>query len=265
MRPSEMTGRHPRTGHESDRRARPVVGITTYVTAAKWSYWDREAALIPADYVQAVERAGGRPLLVPPSEEGIEETLDAVDALIFSGGADLDPELYGQEPHPQTLGVRGERDSAELALLTAALERDMPVLAICRGSQVLNVARGGDLVQHLPDVVGDEKHKHTPGTFADHDVTVEGGTRLASLLGDRSPVKSHHHQGFGRLGDGLQVTAHAEDGTIEAVEATDRRFALGVLWHPEAGEGMKLFEALVDEAASYRKQGGVESGPARSS
>ena len=245
--------------------ARPVIGITTYVTAASWSYWNRDAALIPADYVEAVERAGGRPLLVPPSEEAIEETLDALDALIFSGGADLDPELYGQEPHPETAGVRGDRDRAELALLTAALERDMPVLAICRGSQILNVARGGDLLQHLPDVVGDEKHKHTPGTFADHDVTVERGTRLASLLGDRAPVKSHHHQGFGRLGDGLQVTAHAEDGTIEAVEATDRRFTLGVLWHPEAGEDMKLFEALVDQAASYRKQGGVESGLARSS
>ena len=260
-----MTGRDARTGHEHARRTRPVVGITTYVTPAKWSYWDREAALIPADYVQAVERAGGRPLLVPPSEAGIDETLDALDALIFSGGSDLDPDLYDQEPHPQTLGVRRERDRAELALLVAALERDMPVLAICRGSQVLNVARGGDLLQHLPDLVGDEKHKHTPGTFADHDVTVEPGTRLASVLGDHAPVKSHHHQGLGRLGDGLKMTAHAEDGTIEAVEATDRRFALGVLWHPEAGEDMKLFEALVEEAASYREQGGVESGLARSS
>ena len=234
--------------------AKPVVGITTYVTPARWSYWDREAALIPADYVRAVERAGGRPLLVPPSEEGIEETLEALDGLIFSGGSDLDPDFYGQEPHPQTFGVREARDRAELALLSAALERDMPVLAICRGSQVLNVARGGDLVQHLPDVVGDEKHKHTPGTFADHDVRVEPGTRLASLVGDRAPVKSHHHQGFGRLGDRLEATAQAEDGTIEAVEATDRRFAVGVLWHPEAGEDMKLFEALVDEAARYRDE-----------
>lgn len=242
---------------------KPVVGITTYVTPAKWSYWNREAALIPAEYVQAVERAGGRPLLVPPSEEGIDETLDALDGLIFSGGTDLDPDLYGQEPHPETYGVRPARDHAELALLTAALERDMPVLAICRGSQVLNIARGGDLVQHLPDVVGDEKHKHTPGTFADHDVTVEAQTLLGSLLGEHAPVKSHHHQGFGRLGDGLQATARAEDGTIEAVEATDRRFAVGVLWHPEAGEDMKLFEALVEEAAQYAKRSGVESGVAR--
>jgi putative glutamine amidotransferase len=253
------------SGSGSSSGRRPVVGITTYVTAARWSYWEREAALIPADYVQAVERAGGRPLLVPPSEDGIDETLAALDGLVFSGGSDLDPDLYGQEPHPETLGVREERDCAELALLTAALERDLPVLAICRGSQVLNVARGGDLVQHLPDVVGDEKHKHTPGTFADHDVTVEPGTRLESLLGDHAPVKSHHHQGLGRLGDGLRVTARAEDGTIEAVEAADRRFALGVLWHPEAGEDMKLFEALVEEAARYREQSGVESGLARSS
>ena len=234
--------------------ARPVVGITTYVTSAKWGYWDTEAALVPADYVRAVERAGGRPLLVPPSTDGVDETLGAVDALIFSGGSDLGPELYGQDPHPETFGVHEERDRAELTLLEAALDRDMPVLAICRGSQVLNVACGGDLVQHLPDVVGDEKHKHTPGTFADHNVTLEKGTKLASVLGDRAPVKSHHHQGFGRVGEGLRVAAHAEDGTVEAVEDPSHRFALGVLWHPEAGEDMKLFEGLVEAAAGYRAE-----------
>jgi len=232
--------------------ARPVVGITTYVVPAKWGYWDLEAALVPADYVYAVEQAGGRALLVPPSSNGLDETLDAVDGLIFSGGSDLDPELYGQDSHPETSGVVEERDRAELALLQAALARDMPVLAICRGSQVLNVARGGDLVQHLPEVVGDEKHKHTPGTFADHDVTVEEGSRLAGLLGDRTPVKSHHHQGFGRVGEGLRVVARAEDGTVEAVEDPSHRFALGVLWHPEAGEDLKLFEELVREANDYR-------------
>ncbi len=234
--------------------AKPVVGITTYVTPAKWSYWDIEAALVPAAYVEAVERAGGRPVLIPPSEEAVEETLDSVDGLIFSGGADIDPDLYGQEPHPETRGVHPERDRGELALLEGALARDMPVLAICRGSQVLNIARGGDLVQHLPDVVGDEKHKHTPGTFGDHDVTLEEGTRLAELLGGHAPVKSHHHQGFGRIGEGLRVAAHAEDGTVEAVEATDRRFAFGVLWHPEAGEDLKLFTELVNQAAAYRLQ-----------
>lgn len=228
-----------------------MIGITTYVTRAQWSYWDEEAVLVPAAYVQALERAGGRPVLIPPSEHGIEETLDAVDGLIFSGGSDLDPDLYDQEPHDETFGVVPERDRAELALLEAAFARDLPVLAVCRGSQVLNVARGGDLVQHLPDLVGDEKHKHTPGTFADHDVTLQPGTRLASLLGDHAPVKSHHHQGFGRVGDGLRVAAHAEDGTIEAVEDPSRRFALGVLWHPEAGEDLKLFEELVDAAREY--------------
>ena len=228
-----------------------MIGITTYVTRAQWSYWDEEAVLVPAAYVQALERAGGRPVLIPPSEHGIEETLDAVDGLIFSGGSDLDPDLYDQEPHDETFGVVPERDRAELALLEAAFARDLPVLAVCRGSQVLNVARGGDLVQHLPDLVGDEKHKHTPGTFADHDITLQPGTRLASLLGDHAPVKSHHHQGFGRVGDGLRVAAHAEDGTIEAVEDPSRRFALGVLWHPEAGEDLKLFEELVDAAREY--------------
>jgi gamma-glutamyl-gamma-aminobutyrate hydrolase PuuD len=232
--------------------ARPVIGITTYLTHARWSYWDVEAALVPAAYVRAVERAGGRPLLVPPNENAVDETLDALDGLLFSGGSDLDPELYDQEPHDATTGVVPERDRGELALLEAALARDMPVLAVCRGSQVLNVARGGDLVQHLPDVVGDEKHKHTPGTFGDHDVTLEPGSRLAELLGDRAPVKSHHHQGFGRVGEGLRVAAHAEDGTIEAVEDPSHRFALGVLWHPEAGEDMKLFEELVREAHDYR-------------
>ena len=232
--------------------ARPVIGITTYVTQAKWSNWELEAALVPADYVRAVEQAGGRALLVPPSHDGVEETLESLDGLIFSGGSDLDPELYGQEAHAETSDVMRNRDTAELALLEAALERDMPVLAICRGSQVMNVARGGDLVQHLPDEVGDEKHKHTPGTFADHDVSVEDGSRLASVLGERAPVKSHHHQGFGKVGEGLRVVAHAEDGTIEAVEDPTRRFALGVLWHPEAGEDARLFEELVREAGQYR-------------
>ena len=234
--------------------ARPLVGITTYLTPAQFGAWDTEAALVPGEYVRAVERAGGRPLLVPPSEHGVDETLDAIDGLVFSGGSDLDPQLYGQDPHPETYGVVAERDRAELALLGAALERDVPVLAICRGSQVLNVALGGDLVQHLPDLVGHEEHKHTPGEFADHDVVVEEGTRLGELLGDRAPVKSHHHQGLGRLGAGLRASAHADDGAVEAVEDPARRFALGVLWHPEAGEDLKLFEALVEEAARYREE-----------
>ena len=232
----------------------PVIGITSYAEQARWGVWDAPAALIPMAYVRAVERAGGRPLLVPPSEEAIDETLDALDGLLFSGGADLDPELYGAVAHPETNGVRPERDRAEIALLQAALERDMPVLAVCRGSQVFNVARGGDLVQHLPEVVGDEKHKHTPGVFADHDVDVKADSRLGRLLGERTPVKSHHHQGYGRLGEGLVESARAEDGTIEAFEDPSQRFALGVLWHPEEGKDFRLFEQLVDEARRYRAE-----------
>jgi putative glutamine amidotransferase len=233
--------------------SRPVVGITTYVTAAKWGYWEQDAALVPAQYVEAVERAGGRALLVPPSTDGIQETIDAVDGLIFSGGSDLGPDSYGQDAHPETKGVVPKRDDGELALLSAALERDMPVLAICRGSQVLNVALGGDLVQHLPEVVGDEKHKHTPGVFADHDVDLVSGTRVQQILGDHAPVKSHHHQGYGKLGAGLREAARADDGTIEALEDPSQRFALGVLWHPEAGEDFALFEALVEEARAYHE------------
>jgi gamma-glutamyl-gamma-aminobutyrate hydrolase PuuD len=242
---------------------KPVIGITTYLTDARFGDWELETALVPASYVKAIERAGGRPVLVPPSEDAVEETLDALDGLVFSGGSDLDPESYGQGSHPETRDVQPERDRAELALLEAALARDFPVLAVCRGSQVLNVALGGDLVQHLPEVVGDERHKHTPGAFADHDVSLEPGTRLSKLLGERAPVKSHHHQGFGRLGSGLRQAARADDGTIEAVEEPSKRFALGVLWHPEEGEDQRLFTALVEEARAYRA--GVETGAARSS
>jgi putative glutamine amidotransferase len=233
---------------------KPIIGITSYAEQARWGVWDAPAALIPMAYVNAVERAGGRPLLVPPSENAIEETLDALDGLLLSGGADLDPEVYGAEAHPETDEVRPERDRAELALLEAALARDMPVLAVCRGSQVFNVARGGDLVQHLPDVIGDERHKHTPGVFADHDVDLLAGTRVQSVLGDRAPVKSHHHQGYGRLGEGLVEAARSDDGTVEAIEDPSNRFAVGVLWHPEEGEDFKLFEALVEEARRYRTE-----------
>jgi putative glutamine amidotransferase len=233
--------------------ARPLIGITTYAEPnVRWGVWELPAALIPLAYVRAIESAGGRPLLVPPSEDGVEETLDALDGLLFSGGSDLDPELYGQEAHAETNGVRADRDRGELALLNAALERDLPVLAVCRGSQVLNVARGGDLVQHLPEIVGHERHKHTPGVFADHEVDVKPDSRVGALLGDRAPVKSHHHQGFGRLGEGLVEAAWAEDGTLEALEDPTKRFAVGVLWHPEAGEDRALFEELVAQAQAYR-------------
>ena len=233
-----------------------MIGITTYAEEATWGPWTEPAAFVPLAYVRAVERAGGRPLLVPPVAGGVEETLDVLDAIIFSGGGDLDPETYGAEAHPETNQVSSERDNAELALLEAALTRDLPVFAVCRGSQVLNVARGGDLVQHLPEIVGHDRHRHEHGAMADHSVRVEADSRLGSILGDRAPVKSSHHQGFGRIGEGLRESAWAEDGTIEAVEDPSHRFALGVLWHPEEGEDYALFAALVEEAAVYRASRG---------
>jgi len=230
----------------------PIIGITTYAEKATWGGWTEPAAFAPLAYVRAVEVAGGRPLLVPPNEEAIEETLDALHGVIFSGGGDVDPSTYGADPHPETGELNPARDHAELALLEAALARDMPVLAVCRGSQVLNVARGGDLVQHLPEEVGHDRHRHQEPIMADHEVTLKTGSKLGAILGERAPVKSSHHQGFGRLGKGLRETAWAEDGTVEALEDPSHRFALGVLWHPEEGEDFTLFSALVEEASAYR-------------
>jgi putative glutamine amidotransferase len=236
---------------------RPLIGITSYepeeVHAGVWFF---SAALIPSTYVSAIAQAGGRPVILPPLDDGVEETLDALDGLLFSGGEDLDPDHYGAERHPETKGVHEARDRAELILLAAALERDMPVLAVCRGSQIMNVALGGDLVQHVPELVGHEEHRHTPGTFADHDVRVDPASRLGRVLGDHAPVKSHHHQGFGRLGEGLREAAWADDGLVEGLEDPDRRFALGVLWHPEEGDDDALFTALVTEARRYRDERG---------
>ena len=233
--------------------ARPLIGITSYAEEIRWGVWTEEAALVPLAYVRAVERAGGRALVVPPSEDGLEETLHALDGVIFSGGGDLDPGLYDAEPHPETDEPRAARDAAELRMLETALEHDMPVLAICRGSQVLNVARGGDLVQHLPEEVGHDRHRHEPGSFSDHDVTVAADSRLGALLGERAPVKSHHHQAYGRIGERLREVAWAEDGVVEGLEDPEKRFAVGVLWHPEEGEDFALFKALVEEAGRYRE------------
>jgi putative glutamine amidotransferase len=242
------------SGYRASVISRPVIGITTYAQEASWGVWKLPTALIPLDYVEAVERAGGRPLLVPPSEDGVEETLDALDAVVFSGGADVAPAAYGADPHPETDTPQERRDAAELALLRAALERDMPTLAICRGFQLMNVARGGDLVQHLPEALGHEDHRQVPGTFSEHSVAVKEGSRLASIVGESPAVTSHHHQSVGRLGEGLVETAWAEDGTIEGAEDPTRRFALGVQWHPEAGQDDALFAKLVAEARRYRAE-----------
>jgi putative glutamine amidotransferase len=233
---------------------KPVVGITTYAETAAWGTWNIPTALIPLTYVRSVELAGGRPLLVPPSEDAVDETLDALDGIVFSGGSDLDPSLYGAESHAETTGTRPERDRGELALMEAALARDIPLLAICRGLEVLNVVRGGDLVQHLPEIVGDARHKETPGVFADHEVAVSIESRLGKLLGERTPVKSHHHQAPRTVGTGLVETAWADDGTVEGLEDPSRAFALAVLWHPEETQDAALFGALVDEARAYRER-----------
>ncbi len=233
---------------------RPLIGVTSGVERAEWGVWRALCVLVPLNYVSAVEHAGGRAVVLPPSEGAVEETLDGIHGLLLTGGADIDPDHYGADVHPATASDP-TRDRFELDLVRGALDRDMPVLAVCRGSQVLNVARGGDLIQHLPDVVGSERHKHTPGAFADHDVELRPGSRLAGILGDRAPVKSHHHQAYGRIGSGLEEVAWAvEDGTAEALEDPRARFALGVLWHPEEGEDFSLFVRLTEEARAYRAE-----------
>ena len=231
---------------------RPVIGITSYAQEANWGVWRLPAVLVPLAYVDAIERAGGRAVVIPPAEDDIEQTLDALDGIVFSGGADVDPAHYGAEPHPETDTPQTRRDAGEMALLTAALERDMPTLAICRGFQLLNVARGGDLIQHLPEEVGHDVHKQVPGEFAVHPVEVQEGSRLGAIVGATPSVTSHHHQALGRVGEGLVETAWAEDGTLEGVEDPSQRFVVGVQWHPEASEDAALFEALVVQARDYR-------------
>lgn len=204
---------------------------------------------MPADYVDAVHAAGGRPILLPPFP-GATEFFNVVDGLLLPGGSDIDPSAYGQDRHPATVGTIVRRDEAELPLVREALRRGVPTLGICRGSQVLNVACGGALVQHLPEAVGDDKHKQVPGVFAHHEVSASRDSRLGQILGSLIDVKSHHHQGFQEIGEGLKATAWAVDGTVEGVEAKES-FAVGVLWHPEAMGDSRLFEALVDEARAY--------------
>lgn len=227
---------------------RPVVGITSYVEQARWGVWDVPAAVLPFAYVERVEAAGATAVVLPPSAASDGAVLGRLDAVVFAGGADLDPATYGEQAHPETAGVRPERDAAELPLMRAALDRDVPVLGICRGMQVLSVVRGGTLVQHLPDVVGHERHRPSPGVYGLHDVRLRPGSLAHRLLGDQVSVPSYHHQGLASAGS-LTVTGWADDETPEVVEDPTRRFALGVLWHPEAGEDPRLFEALVSAAS----------------
>lgn len=226
---------------------RPVIGITTYVEQARWGVWDTSAALVPYAYVRQVEAGGGRVVLLPPSTEDPAEVLPWLDGLLVAGGADIDPAHYGATPHPETAGLRPERDAGELTLLAAALDADLPVLGVCRGMQLMTVHAGGTLHQHLPEVVGHERHRPSPGVYGEHIVRLAEGSRARAVLGDRVSVRSYHHQGVVDAGS-LTVTGWADDGTIEAVEAPGRRFAVGVLWHPEVGDDPRLFDALVAAA-----------------
>jgi gamma-glutamyl-gamma-aminobutyrate hydrolase PuuD len=227
--------------------ARPVVGITTYRETARWGVWNCPAVLVPADYVRQVSGVGGVPVLLPPIADDVE-VLDRLDALVLAGGADVDPARYGADRSQRTGPAATDRDDAELALLAAALERDLPVLAVCRGLQLLTVLRGGTLVQHLPDVVGSDAHVPSPGTYGDNAVSIAPGSRLAALVGTEATWACHHHQAVDRLGEGLTAVAWAQDGTVEAAELDGARFVVGVQGHPEVGDDARLFAGLVEAA-----------------
>jgi len=231
---------------------RPLIGITAAVEDARYGVWDRTTALVSMAYVDKVAGAGGRPVLIPPLSDAVAETLDALHGLLVSGGVDIEPAEYGAEPHPETRQTNPGRDRGEITLVRAADERDLPLLGICRGLEVLNVARGGDLDQHVPDTVGHGDHRGVPGEYARHEVSVVAGSRLAGMVGERLSVPSYHHQAPSRPGSGLVQVAKAADGTNEGMEDPSRGFCVGVLWHPEVDEDDSLFRGLVEAARSYR-------------
>ena len=240
--------------------SKPVIGICCSIERASWGAWEVVCNLSPRTYSLAVQRAGGVALLLPPDDsvaEAPDELLDLLDGLVLAGGSDVDPGSYGARPHEETRGTWPERDRFELALGHRALERDMPFLGICRGMQMLNVAQGGTLEQHLPSTTGNEDHRHTPGGFSDHSVRLAAGSLAARVVGDERAVavKSHHHQGVAELGEGVEATGWSDgDDVIEAIELPEKRFAVGVLWHPEEDEASGVIGALVDEARAHRAQ-----------
>ena len=242
----------------SGSESKPVIGLTTYLEQAKTGIWDVPAAFLPKVYFEAVNRAGGIVVLLPPQPVDANvaaRVLDVLDGLIITGGKDVDPARYGQEPHPATDEPRRDRDAWEDALLTAAIERELPFLGICRGAQVLNVALGGTLHQHLPDVLGTTRYNAGGGTFTENTVAVEASTRLAAVLSgtDSLDIKSYHHQAIDVLADGLVVSARSDDGTVQAVELEAVPFGLAVQWHPEENpDDIRLFEGLVEAARKYR-------------
>lgn len=223
---------------------RPIIGITCYVEPARFTVWDMTTALLPYMYVEQVVRAGGQPVLIPPAGDPSQVTA-RLDGLILAGGGDIDPIRYGAAAHDKTGYIREFRDAAEFAVMESALGSRLPYLGICRGLQVLNVALGGSLHQHLPDVVGHAGHSPAPGEYGHLPVKIEPSSRLAGILGEDVTVPHYHHQAIDRLAAGLNVSARADDGTIEAVELDGHPFALAVQWHPEAMADAHLFEALV--------------------
>ena len=235
---------------------KPVIGISAYCEQARWGVWDLRATLLPQTYLDAVAGAGGVPVLLPPMP-GVEDAVDRLDGLIISGGPDVEPDRYGAERDPHTRVIRPERDAAELALFSGALRAGIPVLGVCRGMQLMNVALGGTLIQHLPDAVGHDGHSPVPNGMGEHKVQVGESGCLAAIIGPGPlAVPTHHHQGIDRLADGLIATAWAEDGMIEAFEMDSgtHPFAVAVQWHPEASTEHALFRALVDAAASASRR-----------
>ncbi|HEV3319749.1 MAG TPA: gamma-glutamyl-gamma-aminobutyrate hydrolase family protein [Solirubrobacteraceae bacterium] len=236
---------------------RPAIGMCAALEQARWSVWDLRAALLPYNYVEAVQRAGGLALMLPVDplvSERPDEVLELLDGLVLAGGADIDPGSYEQTAHAETVDTVPERDAFEIALTRAAIERDLPVLGICRGMQLINVACGGTLQQHLPELYGHGEHRRVVGSFdgSDHDVTLSEGSLAASAAGElRHATKSHHHQGVDRLGEGLVVSGlSALDELPEAIELPQRRFVLGVQWHPEADTASRVIGTFVAAAAA---------------
>ncbi|WP_027861781.1 gamma-glutamyl-gamma-aminobutyrate hydrolase family protein [Marmoricola sp. URHB0036] len=230
---------------------RPLIGLTTYREQAKWGVWDQPADLLPVMYADAIVRAGGVPVLLPPATDDPDAAASVVariDGLVVSGGADVDPQQYGEEPHPRTASWRPDRDAWELALLTSAAAANLPTLGVCRGMQVMAVAAGGTLDQHTPDVVGHEEHSPGGDVFGEVEVSTAESSVLRSILGPGTTVHCHHHQSV-RSHPGFDAVAHAEDGTLEAMETPGERFCVAVQWHPEIGRDQRLFDALVRAAS----------------